>query len=250
MADREREDGPSLFDLPLAPEEARPRAAEPQRPQAERTAGQSPPGRLPFFDREGGHEERGDGPGEPASSRDAGAGSGGEPAPATAPLAGAAGDWQDLEAPELPPEAEEPSPEPRRPLAASVLNRLSAALLDGGLLLVVAATAIVGAYLLGVRWEVADLVPLGAFLAAFSFVYAVVPLAFWGRTPGMALVRILARGGDGGPLTFGQTALRWFGGVLTLALAGLPLLLALPALGGRSLADRLSGTRTWLLPGG
>jgi hypothetical protein len=242
LPDRDPEDGPSLFDLPLSPQGARPRPPAARQPSEERAAGRRSSRGLPLFDGESEGGPEAEAPGEETPGEET-------PEP-TAPLAAAAGDWQDLETPELPPQDDEASPEPRRPVAASVLNRLSAALLDGGLLLVVAATAIVGAYLLGVRWEVADLAPLGVFLAAFSFVYAVVPLAFWGRTPGMALVRILARGSDGGPLTFGQTALRWFGGVLTLALAGLPLLLALPALGGRSLADRLSGTRTWLLPGG
>ncbi len=188
------------------------------------------------------------------------------PAPGghTEPLAGAAHDWSDLEAAgaqsgalaaegagrtEAEPFDGEPTERPAEPPRTAPLgHRLAAVLLDGGLLLVVSATAIVGSYLMGVRWGVADLGPLAAFLLVFSFVYSVVPLAFWGRTPGMAMARILARGGDGGPLTFGQTALRWLGGLLTLALAGLPLLLALPSLGGRSLADRLSGTRTWLPP--
>lgn len=141
--------------------------------------------------------------------------------------------------------------EPRqRPAAvpAALTHRLAASLLDGGVLLVVTAAAILGAFLLGVRWRADDLPALALFVLVFSFVYSVMPLAFWGRTPGMALARVLSRGADGGPLTFGQTALRWLAGLLTVALAGLPLLLALPALGGRSLADRLSGSHTWLQP--
>jgi hypothetical protein len=294
LADRHSGEGPSLFDLPLSPDEARRRKQErahsdearreeglrdeppgadddaPPERGAERPAApraprrRRPPGELPLFAGEEPGEDRWDaadtvaagGPGaageEPFWERE-------EPPPRAAaqapaePLAGAAADWQDLEAPPPPheepfDEASEPAPELPKPAAAGA--RLGAALLDGGLLLVVTATAIVGSYLLGVRWQAGDLRPLAAFLLVFSFVYSVVPLAFWGRTPGMALSRITARGGDGGPLTFGQTALRWLGGLLTLALAGLPLLLALPGLGGRSLADRVSGTRTWQPPGG
>jgi uncharacterized RDD family membrane protein YckC len=135
-----------------------------------------------------------------------------------------------------------------RPRPAPLVPRFAAALLDGGVLLTVAAIAIVGTFLLGIRWHGEDLPPLLLFLAVFSLLYSTVPLAFWGRTPGMALMRLSARAGDGGPLTFGQTALRWLGGLLTLLLAGLPLLLAASPLGGRSLADRLSGTRCWLDP--
>lgn len=131
------------------------------------------------------------------------------------------------------------------PVPAPFTSRLAASLLDGGVLLTGAALALVGGYLLHVGWDRNDLPALALFVAVFSFVYSVVPLAFWGRTPGMALMRVVARGADGGPLTFGQTALRWLAGVLTVAMAGLPLLLALA---GRSPADLVSGSRTWLLP--
>jgi hypothetical protein len=43
------------------------------------------------------------------------------------------------------------------------------------------------------------------------------------------------------PLAFDQTARRWIGGILTLLLLGLPLLLAF---GGRSLSDLLSGSES------
>ena len=79
------------------------------------------------------------------------------------------------------------------------------------------------------------------FLLSFSFLYTVVPLAFWGHTPGMAWAGLDARGRDGEPLAFDQTARRWIGGILTLLLLGLPLLLAF---GGRSLSDLLSGSET------
>ena len=53
---------------------------------------------------------------------------------------------------------------------------------------------------------------------------------------------LVARTGTSEPLSFGQTAQRWVATWLTWALAGLPGLLALS---GRSLADRLSGSRTY-----
>lgn len=92
--------------------------------------------------------------------------------------------------------------------------------------------------------------PFALFLLAFSFLYTVVPLAFWGQTPGMAWRGLVARSLDGDALSFGQTFRRWIGSVLTVAGAGLPLLLALLGDGaaagaaGRSLADRISGSHT------
>ena len=85
------------------------------------------------------------------------------------------------------------------------------------------------------------------FLLAFSFLYWTFPLAFWGQTPGMAWTGLKARDFGNQPLTFGQTALRWLGAWLTVALAGLPLLVALS---GRSLSDRLSRSHTLLFEAG
>jgi uncharacterized RDD family membrane protein YckC len=70
----------------------------------------------------------------------------------------------------------------------------------------------------------------------------VVPLAFWGGTPGMIWCGLVARNAVSEPLSFGQSVLRWLGAWLTWALAGLPGLLAL---GGRSLSDLLSGSATY-----
>jgi hypothetical protein len=75
----------------------------------------------------------------------------------------------------------------------------------------------------------------------FSFFYCVISLAFWGQTPGMAWIGHVGRSVTDEPLTFGQAILRWLGVILTLMLAGLPLLIALT---GRSLADRLSDSKT------
>ncbi|MBZ0149688.1 MAG: branched-chain amino acid ABC transporter permease [Pseudorhodoplanes sp.] len=74
---------------------------------------------------------------------------------------------------------------------------------------------------------------------------AVISLAFWGQTPGMAWVGLVARTVAGEPLSFGQTALRWAGSWLTWATLGLA---GLSALSGRSLADRVSGSATYALP--
>lgn len=113
--------------------------------------------------------------------------------------------------------------------------------------------AVVLALLLGATWMLGTWSPevppradqwvaLGLFLLLFSFLYTVIPLAFWGRTPGMSRVHHAARAEDGEPLTFGQTVRRWLAALFTLALGGLPLVLALGE--RRSPADRLSASET------
>jgi len=102
--------------------------------------------------------------------------------------------------------------------------------------------ALFGCWGLGVRPALAEMPAGGLFLLAFSFLYIVLPLAFWGHTPGMAWAGITSHNRDGEPLTFDQTARRWLGAVLTFLLAGLPLLLAF---GGRSLTDWISGSATY-----
>jgi len=96
--------------------------------------------------------------------------------------------------------------------------------------------------LFGLEPRLEDVPGLVIFLLSFSFLYTVVPLAFWGQTAGMAWAGIKATDRERRPLTFGQTALRWLSGLLCVALAGLPLLLSFTR---RSLADRLSGSDTW-----
>ncbi|HVS15291.1 MAG TPA: RDD family protein [Thermoanaerobaculia bacterium] len=82
------------------------------------------------------------------------------------------------------------------------------------------------------------------FLLAFSFLYHVVSLAFWGQTPGMAWRDLRARDAEGQPLSFGQAGARWIGALLTATMCGLPLLLSWGE--GGSLSDRLSRSRTVL----
>jgi uncharacterized RDD family membrane protein YckC len=141
----------------------------------------------------------------------------------------------------VPEDREEPRPAPRSEFAGPV-RRIAGGLAD----LVVHAAAGVLA-LLGCRWlevrpEAREWPAFAAFLLAFSFLYTVLPLAFWGHTPGMAWAAITSRNRDGEPLAFDQTVRRWLGGLVTLALVGLPVLLAF---GGRSLTDWISGSATY-----
>src|SRR5206468_10645903 len=106
----------------------------------------------------------------------------------------------------------------------------------------VAVLALLGCRGLGVQPELREVPAFGALLLSFSFLYTVLPLAFWGHTPGMAWAAITSHNQNGEPLTFDQTVRRWLGGLLTLALVGLPILLAF---GGRTLTDWISGSATY-----
>lgn len=128
------------------------------------------------------------------------------------------------------------------PATASLRKRLRAACGDLAILLAAGAIAAVGARLLGAPLRPDSIPALLVFLLAFSFLYCVVSLAFWGQTPGMAWSGLIARTEVTEPLSFGQGAMRWVGHWLTWALLGLPGLLALS---GSSLADRLSGSETY-----
>jgi uncharacterized RDD family membrane protein YckC len=127
------------------------------------------------------------------------------------------------------------------PAPVTLRQRAAGGVIDLGVCAAVLVLLLVALLAQGVRPEMADW-PAGAlFLLTFSFLYAVLPLAFWGRTPGMSLVGLRAASSDGGPLTFRQAVLAWLAAVLTVALVGLPLLLAL---GGRSLGNLISGSVT------
>jgi len=101
---------------------------------------------------------------------------------------------------------------------------------------------VLGLYALGVEPRLAHAGSLAAFLLSFSFLYTVVSLAFWGQTAGMAWFGLAARESPQFPLSFAQASLRWLGGLVTLSLAGLPVLLALM---GASLTDRISRSTTY-----
>lgn len=168
----------------------------------------------------------------PARSRFESASVKAAPAPPPAPIAH--GDDEEDEDTEL--------PEGAAAARAGLGSRLAAGVADLLIHAAVLMIALIGTRLLGVRATLADAPALAVFLLAFSFLYTIVPLAFWGHTLGMAWSGLVSQNRDGEPLTFGQTACRWLGALLTLAAAGLPLLLALS---GRSLADLLSGSVTW-----
>lgn len=125
---------------------------------------------------------------------------------------------------------------------ATIGDRFFAGLADLMVHVVTLGLAALAVFFLGHPVTLREAPPLLVFGLLFSFLYSVFSLAFWGQTPGMAWAGHLARSVTGEPLTFGQTVLRWLGGILTLGLLGLPLLLALA--GGRSLADRVSDSKT------
>jgi len=133
------------------------------------------------------------------------------------------------------------SPVPGDRTRVGIGRRAAAGAADLLVHVAVAVLALAGCRGLGVMPAVADWPAFGVFLLSFSFLYTVVPLAFWGHTLGMSWAGLTAESLGGEPLSFDQTARRWLGGILTLGTAGLPLLLALS---GRSLADRVSGSRT------
>jgi len=130
---------------------------------------------------------------------------------------------------------------PRSPEPAHLGSRLRATCGDLAVLVAAGLAAAVGARILSAPVGVDQIAPLLLFVVVFSFVYAVVPLAFWGGTPGMIWAGLVARASSSEPLSFGQSVLRWFAGWATLGLLGLPGLLALT---GRSLVDRLSASTT------
>lgn len=145
-----------------------------------------------------------------------------------------------------------PNPEPedddaREPAGefAGRAKRLAAGLADAMLHAAILVAALVGTRWMGVKLDLArDWPPLAVFLLSFSFLYTVLPLAFWGQSLGMAWSGITSRNRDGEPLTFDQTARRWLGGLLTAATLGLAALVS----SRRSLSDLLSGSATY--PGG
>lgn len=100
---------------------------------------------------------------------------------------------------------------------------------------------LVGLRSMGIKPDLSIAPALAVFLLSFSFLYTALPLAFWGQTPGMAWAGITSRNRDDEPLAFDQTARRWLGGLLTLALLGLPLLITGSR---RSLTDLISGSAT------
>jgi len=140
-----------------------------------------------------------------------------------------------------------PPPEPREnPRSASEFasrgSRFAAGLADLVVHSAIGVAALLGIRWLGVRPEVSDTPALAVFLLSFSFLYTVLPLAFWGYTLGMAWSGTMARNRNGESLSFDQTARRWLGGLLTVLTLGLPLLVSGSR---RSLTDLISGSVTY-----
>lgn len=102
--------------------------------------------------------------------------------------------------------------------------------------------ALLGVRGMGVRPSLEAWPAFTLLLLSFSFLYTVLPLAFWGHTLGMAWRGITSRNRDGEPLTFDQTVRRWLGGIVTVATLGLPLLVTGDR---RSLTDVISGSASY-----
>lgn len=124
---------------------------------------------------------------------------------------------------------------------ATLGSRLAAGIIDlmvhGALLGIL----IGGSSRLGVAVGTRHAAPLALVLLIFSFLYHVVPLAFWGNTPGMAVAGLRTRTLGDEPLSLAQAVRRWLALLVTVATLGLGTLVALS---GRSLADRLSDSQT------
>jgi RDD family protein len=81
-----------------------------------------------------------------------------------------------------------------------------------------------------------------AFALYLSLFVTVVPLFFFGRTPGMSLAGLCAQPSlSGRRLTAGEAALRWLGTLLTGISFGLAVLWSAIRADGQTVADRLSG---------
>jgi hypothetical protein len=126
--------------------------------------------------------------------------------------------------------------------AAPLSARGAAFAADAALVLLLAAAALLAATagrgqplrLQGLFWT-------AAFAVYLSFFSTVVPLILFGKTVGMALTGLTARGRSGSPLTARESARRWLGTALTVASLGAPLVVTRRRREAPSPGDRLSG---------
>jgi uncharacterized RDD family membrane protein YckC len=207
---RQGDDAPFLFDLPL---EGPARELEPHTEPSE--------------------------PSEPRRGRPAA----GEERASTSPTSPSSSTSHLVAVPsELPVEELRVAPLPGRMARSALRSRLAAGLADLIVHGALAVLAVAGARLLGAKTAVSDWPAIAAFLLSFSFLYTVLPLAFWGQTLGMSWAGLTARNRDGEPLSFDQAARRWLGALLTAGTAGLPLFVAADR---RSLTDLISGSVTY-----
>jgi hypothetical protein len=128
-------------------------------------------------------------------------------------------------------------------LAAGLAVRAASLAADAILVILLAAVSVLAAAALSGR----VVRPEGLWWTAVFAVYAtffstVLPLLLFGKTVGMALTGLTARGpGREAPLTLGESVRRWLGTALALAGLGLPLLATLRSGDAPTLADRISG---------
>lgn len=130
-----------------------------------------------------------------------------------------------------------------RAQAAPLSARGAAFAADSALVLLLVAAALLAATAgRGQAFELAGLLWTGVSAFYLSFFSTVVPLILFGKTVGMALTGLTARGPKGSaPLTTTQSARRWLGTALTLLTLGVPLLVTRRDRGSPSPGDRLSG---------
>ena len=126
--------------------------------------------------------------------------------------------------------------------AAPLTARVAAFAADAALVLLLAAAALLAATagrgqplrLQGLFWT-------AVFALYLSFFATVVPLILFGKTVGMALTGLTARGRRASPLTAAESSRRWAGTVLTAASLGAPLVVTRRHREAPSPGDRLSG---------
>jgi hypothetical protein len=135
------------------------------------------------------------------------------------------------------------APSPARDSGAVPLSaRVAAFAADAALVLLLAAASLLAATagrgqplrLQGLFWT-------AVFAGYLSFFATVVPLILFGKTVGMALTGLTARGPSGSPLTARESARRWLGTALTVASLGVPLVVTRRRREAPSPGDRLSG---------
>jgi hypothetical protein len=136
----------------------------------------------------------------------------------------------------------EPGPEPVREGTAPLRSRLGALAADFAFVLLLTAAPM----LVATAGPARSLDPAGLWWTAgfaiyLSYFATVIPLALFGKTVGMALTGLNARGGaEMPPLTFVESSRRWLGTLAAVAGLGVPLVFGRQP-GLPSLADRLSG---------
>jgi hypothetical protein len=126
--------------------------------------------------------------------------------------------------------------------AAPLSARAAAFAADAALVMLLAAAALLAATAgRGQALRLQGLLGTAAFAFYLSFFSTVVPLILFGKTVGMALTGLTARGVRGSPLTAAESSRRWLGTVLTVAGLGIPLAVTRLRPEAPSPGDRLSG---------